>query len=267
VTGIPTQDPFLWRNGKMIDLGTLGGTNGVAIVVNSRGQVAGQSNLAGDLTFHPFLWDNGVLTDLGTLGGDAGLPLWINDAGDVVGAADLAGSQTADAFLWANGVMTDLGNLGADSFANAVNSERQVVGASQVDSTTMHAFLWEKGGPMADLNSLIPTNSSLQLANAYNINERGEISGIGAPAGCGASDAALSFCGHAFLLIPCDENHPGVEGCDYDTVDAETAAQARPAQITESSAPARGAKFAPTELMTRSRAMARRNQRFGTLQK
>ena len=51
-------------------------------------------------------------------------------------------------------------------------------------------------------------------------------------------------------------------------ITAETAAQARPAQITESSAPASGAKFAPTELMTRYRsALTRRNQRFGTLQK
>jgi hypothetical protein len=38
------------------------------------------------------------------------------------------------------------------------------------------------------------------------------------------------------------------------------------AQITESSAPASGAKFAPTEMITRYRsALTRRNQRFGAL--
>jgi uncharacterized membrane protein len=38
VTGIPTQDPVLWDNGKMTDLGTLGGHVGSATAINNHGQ-------------------------------------------------------------------------------------------------------------------------------------------------------------------------------------------------------------------------------------
>jgi hypothetical protein len=56
---------------------------------------------------------------------------------------------------------------------------------------------------MTDLNTLIPPNSSLQLATAANINDRGEIVGVGTPPGV----QDFHFGGRLFLLIPYDEGH------------------------------------------------------------
>ena len=52
---------------------------------------------------------------------------------------------------------------------------------------------------MIDLNTLIPANSGLLLTNAFQINDRGEIIGVGLPAGCQSEG---EICAHAFLLIP-----------------------------------------------------------------
>ena len=200
-TGYPTLDPFLWEDGKMIDLGTLGGTSCLTSALNQRGQVVGASNLAGDNSQHPFLWDpKKGLIDLGTFGGSNGSAQWVNDAGEVVGLANLPGDTGHDAFLWKNGVITDLGNLGKTSSAEGINSSGQIVGGSRVNSTTVSAFLWENGGPMVDLNSLVPPGSALILTEAWSINDRGEIAGWGKLAN---GDV------HVVLLIPCDDHHPG----------------------------------------------------------
>ena len=211
-TGIPTLDPFLWDDGKMRDLGTLGGTFGYPTWINNRGQVVGQSDLAGDSTAHPFLWDKGKLADLGTLGGNNGQALWINEGGDVVGSADLPGSHTHDGFLWKRGEMTDLGTQDGDpcSVALSINSQGQIAGASTSCGEYQHAFLWENGGPMVDLNTLVYPASDLRVREGDDINEFGEIAGKAVlPNG----DI------HAVVLIPCDEKHPG-ECEDYSMIEA-----------------------------------------------
>ena len=200
-TGIPTLNPFLWRHGTMLDLGTLGGTLGNPEALNNRGQVVGESNLAGDETFHPFLWDGRTMRDLGTLGGTFGKAFSINDAGAVVGFATLPGDERFDAFLWAHGKITDLGNLGCGSQAYSINSTGQVVGTSRLaDCATRHPVLWEHGA-MYDLNELIPAGSGLELFETHQINDEGVIAGNGLPPGCDD----VHVCGHAFLLFPCDE--------------------------------------------------------------
>ena len=249
---IPTADPFLWDNVTMLDLGTLGGTCGIPSAINARGQVVGQSDMAGELTFHPFLWTKpGPMQDLGTLGGDNGLTTWINDDGAIVGDADRPGSQQHDAVLWSDGMMIDLGVLAGDSCSKAyyVNSRVQIVGTSENQTlcdipTGEHAFLWENGGPMVDLNSLVPPGSSLELTFAFAINDHGEIVGVGVPQGCAPGDVDL--CGHAFVLIPCDQHHPGLEGCDYSLTEGSPAASVRP---TLRATPGR---IVPTPLWQRS---------------
>jgi probable HAF family extracellular repeat protein len=225
VTGLPTADPFLWEKGRMLDLGTLGGTFGLPYGINNRGQVVGTSNLAGDIYYHPFVWtEERGMQDLGTLGGNTGLTNWINDAGEIAGKTDLPGPspQNHDAVLWRNGVMTDLGTLPGDSCSNAyyVNLRGQVVGTSEDQQLCSilvghHAFLWENGGPMIDLNTLIPPGSSLELTIAVAINDRGEIAGFGVPVGCSPQDA--DTCGRAFVLVPCVTDQANTNSCDDGT--------------------------------------------------
>jgi probable HAF family extracellular repeat protein len=221
----------------MVDLGTLGGAFGRSFSLNNRGQVAGFSDLAGDQNCHPFLWDKtGGMKDLGTLGGDSGLALYVNDAGEVVGVANLPDGVGCDqftpqhAFLWKNGVMTDLGAPDSDpcSDAEAINSKHQIVGfgwdcQNNFPSPGYHASLSEHGEPMLDLNTLIPPNPNLQLTWAAYINEAGEIAAVGT-----LSNDDI----HAFVLIPCDEHHPGVAGCDYSLVDGTAATQLQEPQAS-----------------------------------
>jgi probable HAF family extracellular repeat protein len=221
----------------MLNLGTFGGSYGTPNSLNNRGQVVGFSNLPGDATSHPFLWDRGVLTDLGTFGGTNGEARWINDAGEVVGTANFPGDQLNDAFLWKNGVMTDLGNLGQTSFAFYTNSKGQVVGHSKINDGTFRAFLWENRGPMIDLNTLIPSGSSLLLVEAFNINDRGEIAGLGLPPGC----EDLYTCGHAYVLVP-------REGDQEDRDEAPTAStQSYPTLASQPAPAATRSRPAPRE--------------------
>ncbi|HYK34510.1 hypothetical protein [Alloacidobacterium sp.] len=256
-TGCPEIRPFLWQNGSMLDLGTLGGTSGDVRSMNQWGQVAGFSNLSGDQTFHPFLWSRRHLIDLGTFGGDTGEPNWINDWGDVVGKADLPGPapQLHDAVLWRNGKALDLGVLPGDSCSNAyfINSYGQVVGTSENQHLCsifvgQHAFLWERGRPMVDLNTLIPPGASLDLTYAVAINDRGEIAGFGVPPGCALED--YESCGHAYMLIPCRAG----EECANVTLTADSALPAMAATFKARTAVSTDA---PASLLRRWRSQVR----------
>jgi probable HAF family extracellular repeat protein len=200
-TGIPTQDPFLWEHGRMKDLGTLGGTLSFVNAFNNLGQVAGESNLPGDLTSRPFLWNGKALKDLGSLGGSFGFATALNDLGEVGGGAWTADDEALHAFLWTNGVMKDLGTINDDtcSVVHGTNSRGLVVGTSgdcPHGIFEQHGFLSLHGGPLIDLNNFVPPQSDLVITDGESINNRGEIAGSGMlPSG--------DF--HAIVLVPCDD--------------------------------------------------------------
>jgi len=215
---------FIWdRKRGMTDLGGFGGACTVPNDLNNRGQVVGVSWTAGDSLQRAFLWEHGSLRDLGGFEGNNTGAIAINEKGEAVGFS-------GHAVLWKKvGEAIDLGTVGSDpcSFAQGVNDEDQVVGNSSptdcVSYDTSRGFLWEHGS-MADLNNLIPPNSPLYIIYAYTINHRGEIAVNGIDAN-GIEQAAV--------LIPCDEHHAGVDGCDYSMMDAATAARENPAPVIQ----------------------------------
>lgn len=207
-----TTGAFLWESGKMVNLGSLGGTCTVATFApNGRGQIVGEGTLAGDVVASAFLWENGSIHQLnGSLGGHNTGAVAINDRGVAIGASSFPGDTTYHATLWTEaGSFVDLGSVDNDpcSYASALNAQTQVVGSSAPDcifsnTSDVRAFLWENGS-IVDLNTLIPSGSPLHLQFAETINDRGQIAGTGV-------DARGNI--HAFLLIPCGEGDKSCEG-------------------------------------------------------
>lgn len=103
---------FIWFNGVMSDLGTLGGNGEAtrAFGINNANQIVGASpNAAGQV--HAFRWTNGVMSDLGSLGGSTSHGNDINMSGEVVGISLVAGNGSYRPFIWRRGQMTNLNTL------------------------------------------------------------------------------------------------------------------------------------------------------------
>jgi probable HAF family extracellular repeat protein len=156
-----------------IALGGLGGTDGLGIVVNAAGQVAGISNGPANQWFRSFFWQNGSFTDLGAFGGLHSYTFDMNASGVVVGWAttDPVGDP-AHAFRWENGVLSDLGTLPGftGSSATAINDRGQIAGESMRSNTNPSkvAFLWENG-VMTPLPALGTSTSSATAINSSGV--------------------------------------------------------------------------------------------------
>ena len=210
-TGLPTIHPFFWKDNRMRDLGTLGGTLATTgsfafgpygHILNEEGYVAGTSMLLGDETFHAFVWDGVRMIDLGANGVRNSEAFFVSDKGEVLGRIEVSLTPyVRHAFLWEKGRMTDLGTAAPCHRASplSINSAGQIVGDSGActddpnDPNYFSAFYQEKGKPAVDIHSLITPPTSIHLEDAVYINERGEIS-----AGGFAPDGTM----HAVLLVP-----------------------------------------------------------------
>jgi uncharacterized membrane protein len=191
----------LWRDGETHDLGTLGGPDSAAFLVNEDGLVAGASdvdfgaypsveNPGGGPMVHPFLWQDGRMRDLiadapaGMFGGTYGIATWLNNRGQVTGTMNLTGDRTWRSFFWDRGVVQDLGTLGGIITTPSWLSETgAVVGKSDVTDicTTCapgnqkqlhHPFIWKRG-VMTDLGVLPGDNAG----SAFSINRHEQIVG------------------------------------------------------------------------------------------
>jgi len=158
--------PFLWQNGHMSALPTLGGNNGSASDINNRGQIAGSAETAvadpGCPTYKtslPVLWEAGKAQPLPTVGSDPdGVAFAINNRGQAVGYSGLTGAcaRAIHAVKWENGIAFPLPDFGIarSNVASGINDLGQIVGrVRSADGTHWVAALWQNG-TLTDLGTL-----------------------------------------------------------------------------------------------------------------
>jgi probable HAF family extracellular repeat protein len=186
--GVQNQSQaVVWQFGRMIPLGTLGGTDSYGEFINDLGQVSGHSQTSNTVNantgcppFDPFIWANGKMTDInpGNFGGAAGGTNFLNNRGQAVGFGDLYGDVDFHPFLWEKGKLTDLftvGNLGGGfGAAFNVNDRGHVVGISSLPGDqTIHAVLW-RNGEFTDLQTV----DGDPCSEPYRINSHDQIVGV-----------------------------------------------------------------------------------------
>ena len=181
---------FIYRNGVVQDLGTLGGAFSTGHAINDRGDVAGHSSIAGESQLRAFVYRDGAMQDLGSFGGFFTVANAMNNRGVVVGTS-IDTSNQALAFIHDGTTMQRLlPNLPAPQRATAINDHGVVVGdlgqngSFMVDDDVVTRLEDIPEVRAAGWTRLIPTG----------LNDRGWITGWGIRAGGGSTQS--------FVLIP-----------------------------------------------------------------
>lgn len=127
-------------------VGTLGGSESVALAINDLGQVVGQANLKGDAVAHAYVWEAGVLKDLGSLAEDASSKAWgINNRGEIVGESQVAGGFGAHAMYWGETTIDINDDMAAaGSLAWDINENGMVVGQGSLGPGFSKGFIWSR---------------------------------------------------------------------------------------------------------------------------
>jgi RNA polymerase sigma factor (sigma-70 family) len=143
---------FLWQDGEMTDLKTLGGRRAHVCAMNDHGTVVGWANPTNAVRneSHAIIWDKGQMLDLTAAGWKTSSALGINNAGEVVGFATTSEDRSF-AFLKHGNDILDLNDL------VATNSGWRLVSAQSINERGQILARGVKGGQWRDL-ILSPTN-------------------------------------------------------------------------------------------------------------
>lgn len=185
---------YIWREGDMKDLGTLGGPTSMAWGINNLGAVVGGADLASGEQ-HAFVYRDGQMRDLGTLGGRLSFAFAINDAGQIVGGSEVSPGSGYRAFIHDGGLMRAIATPGqGESTAMSINESGQVVGTySRGQKTLPYVF---DGETATDLNDALspPDQAAWKIESVTGLNDEGVITGRGVRRSDGRS--------HVLLLTP-----------------------------------------------------------------
>ena len=231
LSGNQSRHASLWRNGSLLDLGTLGGPNSSVAwpVKNNIGLIAGiaQTDTPDPLgenwscaAFFPgatatgptclgFVWQSGVMSALPTLGGNNGFATGANNHGQVVGWAENTVHDPTcvppqvlqfRAVIWESGgnQIRELPPLPGDTSgaATAINDKGQVVGISGICDQAVGRFtaahaVLWENGGVTDIGNLGSDAWNTPMA----INQQGDVVGFAGQPGDDPDNPQL----HAFL--------------------------------------------------------------------